>query len=198
MNRLLNYFIKPLSESIVPKIDFIGEDDLNFLREIGEYMYNKRQDKKEALNSLNYGIKTAGRRSELFYEIKKSSQDRLSDHKSIYSEVDVSNYNQDDIGDLMEISSNWMSPIISATVDSKLIEDDATAIGECPFEADRALLFMPVLEKWLDSYITEQKHSLAIMEFLHSVKDAIQMDKGKQEIIAKHDPSIQGKIIYTK
>jgi len=199
MERILKHFVRPLSESREAKIGCISEDDLEYLRSIGEYMYQKRSDKREALNSLNVGLKTASRRSELCSEIQRASQDRLANHTTLYAEVDTSNFNEEEIGGLINNSSSWMSNILSGTTDGHLLEKQgARAVGECPFESENTLLFMPILEKWLNSYISQSKHSIAITEFLHSVKDAIQMDGNIQEVIAKHSPENQGKVTYAK
>lgn len=199
MERILKHFIRPLSESREAKIGYISEDDLEYLRYIGEYMYQKRSDKRQAINDLNLGLKTALRRSELCSEIQRASQDRLANHSSLFAEVDTSSFNEEEIGGLLNCSSSWMSNIISATTDGSLLEKQgARAVGECPFQSDDALLFVPILEKWLNSYIAESKHSVAITEFLHSVRDAIKMDGNFQEVIAKHRPENQGKITYAK
>lgn len=196
MNRIVNHFLKPLTESRGPKIDFVSEDDLEFLRVIGEYMYHKRTDKRSALEELDKALTTASRRSELYNEIRQASQNRLSNTRSLYAEVDVSNMNEEDIGGLINSSSQWDSNIISGSVDDALLEG-ARAIGITEFNNDDTLVYVPVLERWLASYMETSEHSIAVSSFLESVHDALLLDQ-TQEVIARHSPNRKGIITHAK
>ena len=198
MNKYLKYLLRPVSESKEPKISCVSEDDLNFLQALGNYMYEKRTNKVEAMNQLNVSLKSADRRSELFSEIRQASRDRLSNQSSLFAEVDTSNFNEEDIGGLVRSSCSWMSNIISGTTDGTVLESGCRAVGECVFEPENTLVFMPVVEKWLESYLSESEHSVAITEFLRSVQDALKMDNGSYEVIANHNPENQGKITFAK
>ena len=198
MNRILKHFNKPLTESRGPKIECVSEDDLNFLQSVGNYCYDKRTNKNEALIKLYSELKTAKNRSVLFNEIKNASQERLSDHDSIYAEVDRSNFNEEDVGDLYNQSCSHMGHLISGTLDRNMLESDSRIVGEYKFEADKSVLFMPVLSEWLNKYMLETEHSVPITEFLRSVGDALTMDQELQEVIAYHDNDNVGKVTYAK
>lgn len=198
---ILQKFLIPLPESYTPRIDVISKDDLNFLETVGNYMYTKRVNEKEALKSLNYGLATAGRRSELYNEILKASKDRLKETESIYVKLDLSSYNGDEIGEqMLEQSCSFMSPIISGSIDGTFIEsnNEHEGYGLYPFESENTKLFVPVLEKWLKEYRQNHNHSLAINEFLASVSDAFRLNEEQKEVIARHNPETLGRITFVK
>ena len=199
MNRYLKYFLRPIHESRDPKISCVTEDDLNFLEAIGNYMYDKRTNKTEAANALSVAIKKARKRSELFDELQAASQDRLQTVDAIFAEVDTSKFNEEDISNLKSTSCNWMGNLMCGTIDESMLESgNSRAIGQYPFESENTLLYMPVVEKWLNTYLEESEHSISTLEFLKSVKEALGLEPNNCEVIAEHSPDNIGQIIYTK
>ena len=198
---ILQKFLIPLPESYTPRIDVISKDDLNFLEAVGNYMYQKRSDPKGALNELSGGLATAEKRSDLYREITKASQDRLTETESIYIELDLSNFNESDIGEhLLEQPCSFMSPLISGSLDGTFVEshNEHGGYGLYPFESENTKLYVPVLEKWLKEYHNQHKHSLAINEFLASVSDAFRLNEEQKEVIARHNPETLGRITFVK
>lgn len=197
---ILQKFLIPLPESYSPKIDVIGHDDLEFLETIGNYMYQKKSNPKEALNGLNTLLGLHSRRSELCGELIKASKDRLNDVDSIYVKLDLSNYNDEQIGEsMLDKSCTFMSPIISGTIDGTFVEQEGDrACGLYPFDPENTKLYIPVIEKWLNEYRQEHNHSLAINEFLASVSDAFRLNDGIKEVIAAHDPEVMGRITFVQ
>lgn len=197
---ILHKFLIPLPESYAPRIDVISEDDLSFLQTVGNYMYEKRRNPKEALKSLSQGLKTADRRSELYDEIAKASQDILSGKTTIYTELDLSSFNESELGDLENTACTSMANIMSGTFDGHFNESDAEhdGYGLYPFESENAQVYMPVLERWIKEYRKTHKHSLAINEFLSSVTDSLRLNGTMKEVIAHHKAETIGQVSYIK
>jgi hypothetical protein len=194
---ILQKFLIPLPESYSPRIDVISKDDLNFLEAIGNYMYQKRSNSNEALNTLSGSLALAERRSDLYKEISKASQDRLSETDSIYVRLDLSNFNESDIGDhLLDQPCSYMTPLISGSIDGTFTESHNGNGGYSlyPFESENTKVFVPVLEKWLKEYRSKHNHSLAINEFLSSVSDSFRLNEEQKEVISRHNSETLGRI----
>lgn len=200
-SRILRQFLKKLSESKIPSVDFISEDDVNFLTELGRYMVEKRKDPQEALKGLNYAIKTASRRSELYGELRKYSQDRLKDVAEIYTHADTSYYNEEDYASLLDQPCSHMGQIMSGSTDGNLLDsgEGECCIGKYDLDPKNVQLFVPTVNQWLEEYVkSEPKIEMETMAALHSVQEALRDGVSIQETFVSHDPANIGSITYTR
>jgi hypothetical protein len=199
--RVLQHFLSPIYESKTPSVDRFTEDDINFLCELGKCMHNKKEDAQKALQELNKGISMASKRSSLYNELKKFSQDRLKDNEEIFSNADLSFFDEDDHGSLLEQPCSHMGNIMSATTDGNLINtgEKGCCIGKYPLDANNVQLFMPTVENWLNEYLSnEPTTDLETYETLQSVYESLSDAVKSQETIVSHDPANIGAIAFVQ
>lgn len=200
-SRVLRLFLKKLNESKIPSMDYISEDDINFLTALGRYMVEKRKDPQEALKGLNYSIKTAGRRSELYSELRKYSQDRLKDVAELYTHADTSYYNEEDYASLLDQPCSHMGQIMSGSTDGNLLNSNEgeCCIGKYEIDPKNVQLFTPTVNQWLEEYMkSEPKITMETIATLQSVQEVLRDGVSIQETFVSHDPANVGTITYAR